>query len=1043
MSNHNFPGGALNKGEYAHFAGFLDVIISATRIGLWDWELASGKVIYSEQWERILGYEPGELDQHVSSWENAVIPEDLATAEDCIQRYFRGQLPLYEAEFRMVRKDGSVIWAQDRGTVTEWNADGSPKRFVGILQEITKLKETELELYEASRQLDFLTAKSGLASWDWYVEENRVAYSEDYLRLVGYRREELRGTLEEWESFVHPEDFPQVRSTLDDVVAGKAMEYSYEVRIRHKNGFYIWTVDTGRVVETRPNGKAVQVIGCHINIHKLKETEWQLTQALEENNRYANHLREEMREVSEDLEESRRHNQALFDANPNVSMIFDDRFRMVDCNPAAMDYYGFASKEDVQNNFYRRLRESIPETQPDGEPSVPLEERFRLVLRDGSHEFEMTLFIDGEPIPMHITMKAIRQGETFAIALYQVDLRKIREAEGELHRRDRLLKAVNKVASALMAVSGESFDGTVLDSLRSLGESIDAERAYIWKNFRRDGMLRCAQIYLWPGDAEYGSFGGKRRELEYDKISPLLRDEMEQGRCMNVVINRLPPEEQGMGAHRKAKSMLLIPIFFHKEFWGFVGFDDLRRERRFTEAEENIMKSGGLLLASAITRNELLESLIDAKEAALASTYAKSAFLANMSHEIRTPMNAIIGMSAIARGAEGDVEKVNDCLDKIGSASRHLLGVINDVLDMSKIEASKLELARERFSFRRMMNNIYNINIGRVEEKRQNLVMEIDDQVPPFLEGDEVRLSQVVTNLLSNAVKFTAEGGKIIFQARELERDDKETCLEVSVEDEGIGIQPEKLERLFTPFEQADVGISRSYGGTGLGLAISKSIVEQMGGSFTVESEYGKGSKFTFIVRLQWVEGSEASETNEGKAEHSYSFHGRMILLAEDIEINREIVVSLLESTGVTVDCAVDGREAVEMFRQNPGRYDMIYMDIHMPVMDGYEATRQLRAIDDPRAKSIPIVAMTANAFAEDIRRCKEAGMDDHVAKPIEVGLLLDMTERHIFRAASERRRGADRRRGAGDRRQSDRRTGQRDRRSGNPDRRGQGGSSG
>jgi CheY-like chemotaxis protein len=301
--------------------------------------------------------------------------------------------------------------------------------------------------------------------------------------------------------------------------------------------------------------------------------------------------------------------------------------------------------------------------------------------------------------------------------------------------------------------------------------------------------------------------------------------------------------------------------------------------------------------------------------------------------------------------------------------------------------------------------------------------------------GDEVRLSQVITNLVSNAIKFTPGGGSIRFQARQLRREDSEVLLEMLVEDTGIGIEEEKLDKLFNAFEQADVGITRLYGGTGLGLAISKSIVEQMGGSIRVESDYGKGSRFVFNIRIGWAEDVDAPEIEEVKPTESYDFSGRTILLVEDIEINRTIVITLLESTGVTVESAENGKEALDMFTANPARYDLIFMDIHMPMMDGYEATRRIRSLDLSWADTVPIVAMTANAFAEDIQRCKQAGMDDHLAKPVDLDALLETIEKYIFSGRGDRRTQGERR-GSG----TDRRAGDDRRRTGTPDNTGAGG---
>ncbi|MCL2809096.1 MAG: ATP-binding protein [Treponema sp.] len=393
------------------------------------------------------------------------------------------------------------------------------------------------------------------------------------------------------------------------------------------------------------------------------------------------------------------------------------------------------------------------------------------------------------------------------------------------------------------------------------------------------------------------------------------------------------------------------------------------------------------------------------EEAAKKANKAKTAFLSTMSHEIRSPINAISGMTAIGKLAK-DTEKKDYAFDKIETASKHLLGIINDVLDMSKIEADKLELSPVSFEFGKMMQAIMDMSNFHIVERRQNLQVNIDKNIPDELIGDEQRLSQVIINLLYNAVKFTPEEGSINLDMQ-LNKVENDHChLTVSIKDNGIGIDDDQIERLFWSFEQADASTSRKYGGTGLGLPISKRIVELMGGDIWVESEPGKGSKFTFTVRLKRGEKNESDQKtgngneNNGGANGEFidDFSGYSILLAEDIEINREIVLEFLKPTNLNINCAENGAAAVRLFSASPDKYDMIFMDLQMPEMDGLEATRKIRKIEkvladknfsdtgnnENMSKQIPIIAMTANVFKDDIEKCLEAGMNGHVGKPVD-----------------------------------------------------------
>jgi CheY-like chemotaxis protein/two-component sensor histidine kinase len=506
-------------------------------------------------------------------------------------------------------------------------------------------------------------------------------------------------------------------------------------------------------------------------------------------------------------------------------------------------------------------------------------------------------------------------------------------------------------------------------------------------------------------------------------------------------------------------------------------------------------------------------------------------FLANMSHEIRTPINAIVGMTSIGRTSDTH-ERKDYCFSKIDNASKHLLGVVNDILDMSKIEADSIELFAIDFNFEKMLQQTVNVVNFRADEKHQKLTVSIDKDIPRILYADDQRLAQVVTNLLSNAIKFTPDGGHIDLSTQLMGEEGDFVTIKIEVSDTGIGISKEQEAKLFRPFQQAESSTTRKFGGTGLGLTISKSIVEMMGGEIWIESEPSKGTTFAFTVKVKRGEdtsldmlnlginwsnvrilavdddsdillyfketitgfgatcdiASSAKEAlklikqngayniyfvdlrmpdvdglsltkeikgHEGKSDNSVVimissadlssiekeaksagvnkflfkplfpsaisdvigdcigivnekveeeqldiegiFKGRSILFAEDIDINREIVISLLEPTQVDVDCAENGVETVKMFNEDPEKYDLIFMDIQMPEMDGYEATRQIRSLNLPKAQTIPIIAMTANVFKEDIKTCLAAGMNGHLGKPLDMNGIISILKKYLI----------------------------------------------
>jgi signal transduction histidine kinase len=369
--------------------------------------------------------------------------------------------------------------------------------------------------------------------------------------------------------------------------------------------------------------------------------------------------------------------------------------------------------------------------------------------------------------------------------------------------------------------------------------------------------------------------------------------------------------------------------------------------------------------------------------AAQVASRAKGEFLARMSHEIRTPLNAIIGMTQIARKTKSR-EKVNSSLEEIATASSHLLDILNDILDMSKIESGKFALINEIFFLKTAMKEVTNIIRLRCADKHITLVTDFDTLPAAGVRGDRLRLKQVLINLLGNAVKFTPEGGKIEFSASAGGQSDTHITINFAVRDTGIGMNEEQLAKVFKAFEQGDNTISVHYGGTGLGLAISKSLVEMMGGDIIVQSKPGEGSTFTFTAKLEKTE--EVFTDEAEKVEEAPDLSGKRILLAEDVEINRLILRELLMETRVSIDEADDGNDVLEKFIASPPNYyDLVFMDIQMPKMDGYEAARRIRALERPDAAEVPIIAITANAYREDIQRALDAGMNGHIAKPINL----------------------------------------------------------
>ena len=561
----------------------------------------------------------------------------------------------------------------------------------------------------------------------------------------------------------------------------------------------------------------------------------------------------------------------------------------------------------------------------------------------------------------------------------------------------------------LMSLISQSFTTTedphilIRKALRLSGQFLGVNHAFLSRYEKGWDVLEC--INEWHDDRARPFIGGEDK-WPFSQNMELYKNLTIDGYA--AVDNFSSLADPGFNAirGRNISGFLNIPIEISGSLWGILGFVIYGVSGNWDKNHINLGRQIAGIFSGAISRNLADAELIKAKEMAEQGSQSKSEFLSRMSHEMRTPMNAIIGMTTIGKGAP-EISRKDICFEKIGAASAHLLGVINDILDMSKIEANKLELFHSVFSLESMFSRIVNLVSFQMDEKNIKFTLVSDRNVPKVIKTDEQRLSQVITNLLGNAIKFTPRDGEIALYARTTGEVSGICGLQFEVKDSGIGISEEQQKQLFKPFVQANNGIARKFGGTGLGLAISKRIVEMMNGNITLKSSEGKGTSFIFNILVKTVSQDEQRaamerEENQLSADIKFTngcFRDVKILIAEDIEINREVVGELLEFTGVAIDYAEDGRIAVDLFNAGAPEYGMIFMDVHMPEINGFDATRMIRNSDRPRAKTIPIVAMTADVFQEDIEKCLEAGMNGHVGKPIDIEDVLRKIQKYCVEA--------------------------------------------
>jgi signal transduction histidine kinase/CheY-like chemotaxis protein len=590
-----------------------------------------------------------------------------------------------------------------------------------------------------------------------------------------------------------------------------------------------------------------------------------------------------------------------------------------------------------------------------------------------------------------------------------------------LSRRLEQQELMARLAQSLTSAADTS--ALINEALRITGEFLGITRIVIRIVEENSDLNRTA--YIWTSSADVVT--SPTKEEFNDIIHSFPREKLPGDSIPSIYCNDVSQDSRYAPMTLVGtKAFIMAPLYLDEKFWAVLAIEECLRPRRWTKSDRQLVNTVSSIIAGEAIRAQREKERNIALEEAEKASQAKTDFLANMSHEMRTPMNAIIGMTAIGRAAP-DIQKKEYSLEKIAEAGSHLLGVINDVLDMSKIEANKFELDSTVFDFEKMLRKAVDVINFKVEEKHQHFTLNAAGDIPGCLYGDEQRLSQVVTNLLSNAVKFTPDGGSITLEAllEQPKEGDTRTgepealvplrheemgnnadqyladqyLVRVRVADTGIGISAEQQIRLFSSFTQADSSTSRKFGGTGLGLAISRRIVELMGGQIWVESEPGKGSVFSFVVPLKrGTEEDEPAAPRAGPEPEEDNFAGFRILLAEDVDINREIVLALLEPTGISIECAENGSMAVRIFNASPDAFDIIFMDIQMPEMDGYEATRAIRASPAPHAATIPIIAMTANVFKEDVERCLKAGMNGHVGKPLDFDELMHLLRMYLRR---------------------------------------------
>ena len=731
-----------------------------------------------------------------------------------------------------------------------------------------------------------------------------------------------------------------------------------------------------------------------------------------------------------EIREAHKRVLVLLERVPFACHIWNSDIELIDCNEENCRLFGIKDTTEIIENW----ENFVPVYQNDGQKSVELARTLiKKAFAEDRYICEEFIYLTaaGTPVPTEITLVRIPMDNDFVVAAYLRDLREQKAMMQEIEQRSNLLDNLNKAANILLQSDISDFEENLHTCMGMIGNTVSADRVCLWKNRVENGKLHIRLAFEWPGGAETGINRDGIMDISYDDDLPGWKEFLSKGECINSVVSGLTLKGKARHVAHDIKSLFVAPIHVRGEFWGFVGFDDLSTEKVLFENEASTLRSGSLLIANALLRNEMLRDINESNiklEAALKETQrandAKSDFLANMSHEMRTPLNAIIGLSGLSlENTEMDGDTRSN-LEKVYTSGDMLLSIVNDILDISKIEAGKMILIELEYDVPSLINDTVTQNILRIGEKPIKFKLDITADLFSRLHGDELRVKQIMNNILSNAIKYTEEGSiELGFHCERDETDDSKVWLTIKVSDTGRGIRREDMVKLFRDYSQLDLETTRQMEGTGLGLPITKNLAEMMQGTISVESEYGEGSVFTVKILQHYISditiGREVVENlrsfryaDEKRDRHTkikrISMPYARVLVVDDNITNLDVAKGLMKPYHMEIDCVTGGLEAIDLIRSEEVRYDAIFMDHMMPGLDGIQTTRIIREeIETEYAKSIPIIALTANAISGNEALFLSKGFQAFIPKPIEI-TRLDKVIRQFVRDKSKEYTGKE-----------------------------------
>jgi PAS domain S-box-containing protein len=948
------------KNEFEKFKDQYEPIICGGDDGFWNTDLKSGVIYISKRIKQMLGYEESELRNDLDTINGIIYEDDRATVRETVKNCIDNGQTRFTIEFRMNHKNGSIRWFVVIGIINR-DSDGKAYRITGNQTDITKYKLLEQRLRGSEEQLKLTFDATGEGIWDWVVREELIRHNRRWCEILGLDESKLVHSFDFYGECIHPKDRRLVFQKVNDALLPGGF-YECEYRMFRSDGTIIWVQDRGSVVVRSEQGEPLRMMGSIADITSRKVAELALTVK-----------DQKIRSLFQSM------NDLVFLLDKN--MIFEEYIQPVSSKlflPPEQFIGHSISDIGLPQGALDLILSTLNRVE---QTKTPGRVEYSIPISSGTTEW----------YDMHVTPILDTDEDVVGFTCVSRDMT-------EQKKNGELLEILVRIAGKYINLPIDQVEHTIKESIREMGEFVDADRTYIFDYDFTDNT--CSNTYEWCRDGVHPEIDNLQK-IPNTAIPQWVEQHSKGLEMYYSDIPGLPADNpvKAILEMQGIKSILTLPMIYNDDLMGFVGFDSVRHFYIYTEKEKMLLKVFAQMLVNIKVRKKFIELLSIAKEDAESANRAKSEFLANMSHEIRTPLNAVIGFADLLKRTKLDTIQ-KQYADHAYKAGQTLLSIINDILDLSKIEAGRLELDIVTTDLIELIEQSVDIIRYHAESKGIRLSMELGQDLPRYAAIDPVRVRQILINLLTNAVKFT-DKGYVSLSLHAEKHNDTRASFHFAVEDTGIGITDTQMQKLFKSFSQADASITRKYGGTGLGLVISNLLAQKMGSTIAVKSTIGKGSIFSFTIETEYRDLPDQLQKPGVCLQHTTTsitpLNGNFVMIiADDVAFNVDLVVGFLSEIvpNAEILTAENGQMVIDILKNKP--VDLIFMDIQMPVLDGLEATRIIRASEQNNQRRTPIIAFTAGALREEQEKCLAAGMDAFLTKPIDPDELIGTIHRFL-----------------------------------------------